>query len=95
MMLMRWSPHVHVVAAEVMVMPRSCSWAIQSIVAAPSCTSPICRLKAFSFHVQLFMFNRAAWQVSHAVDEPFEGYSETQHSHTIIRAVGQTVPELR
>ena len=33
-----------VVAAEVMVMPRSCSCSIQSIVAAPSCTSPIlCR----------------------------------------------------
>jgi hypothetical protein len=29
------------VAAEVMVMPRSCSWTIQSMVAAPSCTSPI------------------------------------------------------
>ena len=30
-----------VVAAEVIVMPRSCSCSIQSIVAAPSCTSPI------------------------------------------------------
>ena len=30
-----------VVAADVMVMPRSCSCSIQSIVAAPSCTSPI------------------------------------------------------
>ena len=30
-----------VVAADVIVMPRSCSCAIQSIVAAPSCTSPI------------------------------------------------------
>jgi hypothetical protein len=30
-----------VVAAEVMVMPRSCSCSIQSMVAAPSCTSPI------------------------------------------------------
>ena len=30
-----------VVAAEVMVMPRSCSWAIQSIVAEPSWVSPI------------------------------------------------------
>ena len=28
-------------AAEVMVMPRSCSCSIQSMVAAPSCTSPI------------------------------------------------------
>ena len=30
-----------VVAAEVMVMPRSCSCAMKSMVAAPSCTSPI------------------------------------------------------
>ena len=30
-----------VVAAEVIVMPRSCSCSIQSITAAPSCTSPI------------------------------------------------------
>jgi hypothetical protein len=30
-----------VVAADVMVMPRSCSCSIQSIVAAPSWTSPI------------------------------------------------------
>ena len=30
-----------VVAAEVMVMPLSCSCSIQSMVAAPSCTSPI------------------------------------------------------
>jgi hypothetical protein len=30
-----------VVAAEVMVIPRSCSWTIQSMVAAPSWTSPI------------------------------------------------------
>ena len=29
------------VAAAVMVTPRSCSWTIQSMVAAPSCTSPI------------------------------------------------------
>ena len=41
MMLIRWPFHSHVVAAEVMVMPRSCSCAIQSIVAAPSWTSPI------------------------------------------------------
>ena len=33
--------HSHVVAAEVIVMPRSCSCSIQSIVAAPSWTSPI------------------------------------------------------
>ncbi len=39
-MLIRWSRHDAVVAADVMVMPRSCSCAIQSIVAAPSCTSP-------------------------------------------------------
>ena len=31
----------HEVAAEVIVIPRSCSCSIQSIVAAPSCTSPI------------------------------------------------------
>ena len=30
-----------VVAAEVIVMPRSCSCSIQSMVAAPSCTSPM------------------------------------------------------
>ena len=41
MMLIWWSRHVHVVAAEVMVIPRSRSWTIQSMVAAPSCTSPI------------------------------------------------------
>ena len=35
------SRHLQVVAAEVMVMPRSCSWTIQSMVAAPSWTSPI------------------------------------------------------
>ena len=41
MMLMRWSRQTHVVAADVIVMPRSCSCTIQSIVAAPSWTSPI------------------------------------------------------
>ena len=41
MMLMRWSCQKQVVAAEVIVMPRSCSCSIQSMVAAPSCTSPI------------------------------------------------------
>ena len=41
MMLIRWSFHSAVVAAEVIVMPRSCSCSIQSIVAAPSWTSPI------------------------------------------------------
>ncbi len=41
MMLMRWSCHVAVVAADVIVMPRSCSCSIQSITAAPSWTSPI------------------------------------------------------
>ena len=40
MMLIRWSCQWHVVAAEVMVIPRSCSWTIQSMVAVPSCTSP-------------------------------------------------------
>jgi hypothetical protein len=41
MMLMRWSFHWAVVAAEVIVMPRSCSCSIQSMTAAPSWTSPI------------------------------------------------------
>ena len=41
MMLSRLSFQNAVVAADVMVMPRSCSCSIQSIVAAPSCTSPI------------------------------------------------------
>ena len=41
MMLIRWPFHSQVVAAEVIVMPRSCSCSIQSIVAAPSWTSPI------------------------------------------------------
>ena len=36
MMLMRWSRQKAVVAAEVIVMPRSCSCSIQSITAAPS-----------------------------------------------------------
>ena len=36
-----WSFHWAVVAAEVIVMPRSCSCSIQSITAAPSWTSPI------------------------------------------------------
>ena len=33
--------HKQVVAADVIVIPRSCSCSIQSMVAAPSCTSPI------------------------------------------------------
>ena len=41
MMLIRWSSHSQVVAADVIVMPRSRSCSIQSIVAAPSWTSPI------------------------------------------------------
>ena len=41
MMLMRWSRQKAVVAADVIVMPRSCSCSIQSITAAPSWTSPI------------------------------------------------------
>ena len=40
MMLMRWSSQKQVVAAEVIVIPRSCSWTIQSMVAVPSWTSP-------------------------------------------------------
>ena len=41
MMLIRWSFQSAVVAADVIVMPRSCSWAMWSMTAAPSCTSPI------------------------------------------------------
>src|SRR4029077_5415142 len=41
MMLRRLFFQKAVVAAEVIVMPRSCSCSIQSMVAAPSCTSPI------------------------------------------------------
>ena len=41
MMLMRWSCQNVVVAAEVMVIPRSCSWTMWSMTAPPSCTSPI------------------------------------------------------
>ena len=41
MMLIVWSFQLAVVAAEVMVMPRSCSCCIQSMTAAPSWTSPI------------------------------------------------------
>ena len=41
MMLMRMSRQKQVVAADVIVMPRSCSCSIQSITAVPSCTSPI------------------------------------------------------
>ena len=41
MMLIRVPFQEQVVAAEVIVIPRSRSCYIQSIVAAPSCTSPI------------------------------------------------------
>jgi hypothetical protein len=41
MMFRRFSRQKQVVAADVIVMPRSCSCSIQSIVAAPSWTSPI------------------------------------------------------
>ncbi len=41
MMLIWWSFQKVVVAADVIVMPRFCSSSIQSIVAAPSWTSPI------------------------------------------------------
>ena len=41
-MMLTWqSRHCAVVAADVIVMPRSCSWTMWSITAAPSCTSPI------------------------------------------------------
>ena len=39
--LIQVSFHLQVVAALVIVMPRSCSWTIQSMTAAPSWTSPI------------------------------------------------------
>ena len=41
MMLIWQSAQFAVVAADVMVMPRSCSWTMWSITAAPSWTSPI------------------------------------------------------
>ena len=41
MMLMRWPSHSAAVAADVIVIPRSCSCSIQSMTAAPSWTSPI------------------------------------------------------
>ncbi len=41
MILIRWSRQKQVVAALVMVIPRSCSCSIQSMVAVPSWTSPI------------------------------------------------------
>ena len=41
MMLIWQSRHWQWVAAAVMVMPRSRSWGIQSVVVAPSWTSPI------------------------------------------------------
>ena len=41
MILIRLSFHIQVVAADVIVIPRSCSCSIQSMVAAPSWTSPI------------------------------------------------------
>ena len=41
MMWISWFFQSQVVTAEVIVMPRSCSWGIQSMTASPSCTSPI------------------------------------------------------
>ena len=41
MMFIRLPFQKAVVAADVMVMPRSCSCSMKSMVAAPSCTSPI------------------------------------------------------
>ena len=43
MMLTRWPFHSAVVAEAVIVIPRSRSWTMWSIVAAPSWTSPIFR----------------------------------------------------
>ncbi len=44
MMLIWWPSQKEVTAAEVIVMPRSFSCSIQSVVEAPSCVSPIFRL---------------------------------------------------
>ena len=44
MMLTWWPSQKEVTAAEVMVIPRSFSCSIQSVVEAPSCVSPIFRL---------------------------------------------------
>ena len=41
MMLIWFLSQKHVTAADVIVMPRSCSCSIQSVVDAPSCVSPI------------------------------------------------------
>ena len=41
MVLIWMSRHSQVVAADVMVIPRSCSCSIQSFIAVPSWTSPI------------------------------------------------------
>ena len=41
MMLTRWPSHSAVVAAAVIVMPRSRSWSMKSMTAVPSWTSPI------------------------------------------------------
>ena len=41
MILMTWPFHPQVVAADIMVMPRSFSCSMKSMVAAPSSTSPI------------------------------------------------------
>ena len=45
MTLIVWPLHVAVVAAEVIVIPRSRSWAIQSIAVVPSSTPPILRMR--------------------------------------------------
>ncbi len=41
MMLIEWARQLADVAADVIVIPLSFSWTIQSMVAAPSWTSPI------------------------------------------------------
>jgi len=63
---MRWLSQEHVVAADVIVMPRSCSCSIQSIVAAPSCTSPICAGARPSAH----MLGRALNALSRLLSAP-------------------------
>ena len=40
MMLIEWPFHSQEMAADWMVMPRSRSWTMKSVVVLPSCTSP-------------------------------------------------------
>ena len=51
-MLIRKSRQNAVVAADVIVIPRSCSCAIQSMTAAPSCTSPILWVRPVKYRIR-------------------------------------------